>query len=149
MSPARKTLCGAYYAIALVALIGTWRQNIAFMQELRVSPVEGFLAFFQALLVNRASLSITVDILLFMLAAVIWMVLEARRLGIRHVWLYVVFAMTIAISVTFPLFLAARERRLAEHDAASTEPTPTIGDKLGVGVLAVAIVAFTAWCTFR
>jgi hypothetical protein len=41
------------------------------------------------------------------------MVLEARKLGIRWVWAYVVFGVLIAISVTFPLFLIARERRLA------------------------------------
>lgn len=59
-----------------------------------------------------------------MLAAVIWMVLEARRVGVRFVWLYVLFAMTIAISVTFPLFLVARERRLATRGDTDTEPAP-------------------------
>lgn len=149
MSTARKWLCGAYYAVASLALVGTWRQNIAFMQDLDVSPLDGFAAFWSALLVNRASISITVDIVLFMLAAVIWMVLEARRLGIRHVWLYALFAMTVAISVTFPLFLAARERRLATHDAEATEPAPTATDKLGLGIFSALSVAFTLWCTLR
>jgi len=40
------------------------------------------------------------------------MVAEARRLGIRFVWIYVVLGLLIAISVTAPLFLVARERRL-------------------------------------
>ena len=40
------------------------------------------------------------------------MVIESRRLDIRFPWLYVVFGLLVAISVTFPLFLIARERRL-------------------------------------
>ena len=32
------------------------------------------------------------------------MVWEARKLGIRFVWVYVFFGVSVAISVTFPLF---------------------------------------------
>jgi hypothetical protein len=79
----------------------------------------------------------------------VWMVLEARRLQVRNVWLYVLFAITIAISVTFPLFLYAREHRLAALQAASTEPQPSTSDKLGLGFLTVGTVAFALWCTLR
>jgi len=149
MSSARRLLCGVYVAVAVLALIGTWRQNIAFMQESGLGFFDGFAAFWPALLVNRATVSITVDLFLLGLAAVIWMVLEARRLQIKHVWLYVLFSMTVAISVTFPLFLVARERRLASHAAVTTEPTPSMSDKVGLGLFAAGIVAFTAWCTFQ
>src|SRR5690348_9875572 len=128
MSPARRMLCNLYYAIAGIALIATWRQNLAFGREMGLGMGEMFVAFWPALLANRATISITVDIFLFALAAVVWMVLEARRLQLRFAWAYVVFGILIAISVTFPLFLAARERRLAVVEAASTEPTPTLGD---------------------
>jgi len=40
------------------------------------------------------------------------MVLEGRRIGVRWYWLYVVAAFVTAVGFTFPLFLAARERRL-------------------------------------
>lgn len=145
MSSARRTLCGLYLAIAVVALIATWRQNLAFMAE----SGAGFVDFWLALLVNRPAISITVDIFLFALAAVVWMVLEARRLQVRMVWLYVLFGITIAISVTFPLFLIARERRLAALEAAATEPAPSGSDKLGIAFFTVATFAFAAWCTLR
>jgi hypothetical protein len=149
MSSARRLLCGVYVAVAVIALLGTWRQNIAFMQETGLSFFEGFVAFWPALLVNRATVSVTVDIFVLGLAAVIWMVLEARRLQIKFVWLYVLFSMTVAISAMFPLFLVARERRLAEHAADTTEPAPTMGDKVGLGLFAAGIVAFTVWRTFQ
>ena len=109
MSLSRKLLCGCYATIAVIALIATWSQNVAYLHN----PA-GFLnSFLQDLKVNAASRSITVDILLFFLAAAIFMVLEARKHGIPYVWAYIVGGMLIAISVTFPLFLIARERRLA------------------------------------
>ena len=63
--------------------------------------------FWRETLATPASVSITVDLFLFGLAAVLWMVVEARRLGIRYAWLYVIGAMLVAISVTVPLFLIA------------------------------------------
>ena len=149
MSNARTMLCRLYLAIAAVALVATWRQNLAFMKDAGLSLPDGFVQFWPALLANRATISITVDIFLFTLAATIWMVLEARRVGVRNVWLYVLFAITIAISVTFPLFLYARERRLATLEPAATEPRPTSGDKAGLAFLTLGTVAFAAWCTLR
>jgi len=64
-------------------------------------------------MVNPAAASLSIDLAFFGLAAVIWMVVEARRLQIPWVWAYVVLSFLIAISVTFPLFLIARQRRLA------------------------------------
>lgn len=108
MTKNRHILCGVYAAIAVVALIATWSQNVAYLHG------SGFPnGFLQDLNANAASRSITIDILLFFLAAAIFMVVEARRLGIRYVWAYILGGMLIAISVTFPLFLIARERRLA------------------------------------
>ena len=39
------------------------------------------------------------------------MVVEARRVGVSLVWLYIIGGFLIAISVTFPLFMIAREMR--------------------------------------
>lgn len=119
MTTNRKILCGVYALIALVALVGTWSQNLAYLG----SP-GGFLAdFLSDTWVTAASRSITIDIVLFALAATIWMVIEARKLGIPYVWAYIIGGMLIAISVTFPLFLIARERRLAT--AAKVNPGTT------------------------
>ena len=51
------------------------------------------------------------------------MVLEARRLGMRGVWLYLLFGMLVAISVTVPIFLINRERALAQREPSSAAGT--------------------------
>ena len=45
------------------------------------------------------------------------MVIEARRLGVKFVWAYIIGGFAIAISAVFPLFLLARELRLEKSDA--------------------------------
>lgn len=137
MTTNRRILIGVYAAIAVVALLATWSQNLASMNG--SSFPMGFLEDLKA---NAATRSITVDIVLFFLAAAIFMVYEARRLGIRYVWAYIVGGMLIAISVTFPLFLIARERRLAATDQAG----PKTGDLIGlaaIGAVSIAWLVFT------
>jgi hypothetical protein len=112
MLMSRKLLCAVYVAIALVALVATWSQNILFFRG-----GGGFFGFWEATKANPASRSITVDIALLLLAVAILMVIEARRLGVKYVWAYILGGFAIAISVTFPLFLLARELRLEKSDA--------------------------------
>ena len=137
MTTTRKILCGIYAAIAAAALVATWTQNAAYSGN-----GTGFLKnFLLDLKANPASRSITVDIVLFFLAAAIFMVIEARKHGVPFVWAYIVGGMLIAISVTFPLFLIARERKLAATD----EP----GLKAVDVILLVALAAVSAaWVIF-
>lgn len=132
-----KVLCTCYAVIAIAALIATWSQNLAYTDR----GAELLTAFWQDTKVNAAARSITVDIALFVLAAVIFMVFEARKHGIRFVWVYIVASFFIAISVTFPLFLLARELRIHRTEA------PRIGaaDTVGLVVVAIATAAFTIW----
>lgn len=133
MTTGRRILCGVYATIALAALLATWSQNVAYLHGSTGFP-GGFL---QDLKANAATRSITVDIVLFFAAAAIFMVLEARRLGIPYAWAYIAGGMLIAISVTFPLFLIARERRLAGTDAGYPRPVDLI---LLTGVAALSAV---------
>jgi hypothetical protein len=111
MVATRTLLSALYVAIAVLALLATWHQNLFYFQG--GDTLHAFVEFWRQTLVTPASVSITVDLFLFGLAVVVWMVIEARRLGIRFVWVYVVLSVLIAISVMAPLFLAVRERRLA------------------------------------
>ncbi|OBB74049.1 DUF2834 domain-containing protein [Mycobacterium sp. 852014-52144_SCH5372336] len=132
-----KVLCAAYGSIAVVALIATWSQNLAYLDR----GADFLRVFWEETKVNPASRSITADITLFLLAAVIFMVFEARKHGIRFVWIYVIASFLIAISVTFPLFLLARELRIHRTEA----PRIGIGDTVGLVLVAVLAVAFTIW----
>lgn len=116
MPASRKLLCAVYATIALAALIATWSQNVAYFNSIS-DFFPGLGTFVRETKVTPASRSITVDILFFFLAAAILMVIEARKHGVRFVWAYVVGGVLIAISVTFPLFLLARELRLSASQA--------------------------------
>ena len=109
MDTTDKLLCALYAIIAVLALIGTWTQNLAFMAEPNNGGTAGFI---QAAFVNPAAASLSVDLLFLSLALCVWMVVEARRLNIRFVWVYIILSLFIAISVMVPLFLIARQRRL-------------------------------------
>jgi uncharacterized protein DUF2834 len=141
MTISRKVLCAIYAAIGVLALIGTWGNNIRYLDL-------GFLGanvqFWTDTLVNPASRSITVDIFFFGLAIVVWMVLEARRLGMRGVWLYVVFGLLIAISLTVPLFLIQRERALAARERSDVAGSLSAGDAAGLIALAALSIVYAA-----
>jgi hypothetical protein len=140
MTLSRKALCLVYGLIALLALVGTWGNNIAYLP---LGFLGANLKFWSETLVNPASRSITVDIFALGLAVFVWMVLEARRLNMRGVWLYLLFGMLIAISVTVPVFLINRERRLAQLEAGSAGGRLAPADAAGLVAVALAIAAFT------
>lgn len=95
-----------WLVLAIVGLIGTWTFNALAIVQLR-----DFIGDW----VNSgpAVSSLTVDLLIVAVAGSILMVVEARRLGMRFVWLYIVGSAITAFAFTFPLFLAMRERKLA------------------------------------
>ncbi len=148
----RRLLCITYGTIALLALIATWSQNLSYFR-----PEEGLLLgfvmatgrFWPETLATPASVSITVDLGLFLLAAATFMVIESRRLDIRFPWLYVMLGLLVAISVTFPLFLIARERRLDAREHAALAPGLSRGDRIGLVGLGGAVAAFSLWTVGR
>lgn len=90
---------------------------------------------------------LVVDLMFFAFAANIWMLFEARRLRIPFVWAYVIGGVLVAISLTFPLFLAARERRLANVGEPRAELVRQ--DVPGLGLLSLgsvgAIIVSMGW----
>jgi Terpene cyclase DEP1 len=132
-----KVLCAVYGVIAIAALIATWSQNLAYFDR----GADFLTAFWDDTKVNPASRSITVDIALFLLAAAILMVIEARKHDVKFVWAYIIGAFLIAISVTFPLFLIAREIRVSRADPTQLGTRDTIA----LSLLALFTAAFTIW----
>ncbi len=61
---------------------------------------------------NLTSTAFALDLLAVVVVALIWITLEARRLGMKNVWAYWVLTMLFGIGGTLPLFLSVRERRL-------------------------------------
>jgi hypothetical protein len=139
MTIPRKVLCIAYALIALLALAGTWGNNVHY---LNLGILGANLHFWPETLVNPASRSITVDILFLSLAAIAWMLLEARRLAMPGVWVYVLIGVFVAISAAFPAFLIHRERVLAARERSETAGTLQVIDVVGLGVLGAAALAY-------
>jgi hypothetical protein len=146
MQISRKALCVVYGIIALLALVGTWGNNVAYLSQ---GFVGANVTFWNETLANPASRSITVDLFFLGLAMFVWMVLEARRLGMRGVWLYLLFGMLVAISVTVPIFLINRERARAQREPAAAAGTLSVFDIAGLAAVTVAIAAYTAVTLLR
>jgi hypothetical protein len=101
-----------YAIIAVVALIATQTNNVAFFSQ---PDSGGLFGYFRAMYANPAMASATNDLLLFALAGWIFMAVEGRRLHIRFVWVYILLSVIIAISAIFPLFLIARQIKLSRQ----------------------------------
>lgn len=144
MARTRQYLCLFYGLIATVAFIAVWSEVLGHFGTVDSLSSIGaattrFLADTQA---SQASRTVTIDLLLLSLAAMTFMVLEARRLGIRFVWAYVVLGFVLAISVTFPLFMIARERHLAWQEGGQPAPVAT-SDGLAIAALSAAVVVLS------
>jgi hypothetical protein len=140
MTISRNVLSLVYALIGIVALVGCWGNNV---QYLNLGIVGANVHFWGETLVNPASRSITIDILFLSLAAIVWMLLEARRLSMRGVWVYVFLGVFVAISAAFPAFMIHRERALAARDGSTSAGTLTAADIVGVLLLCIAMLVYT------
>ena len=98
-------LAVVYLVLAVAGLVGTWTFNVIAIAQ-RNDLLGDLVAS------GPAVSSITTDLLVVAVAGSILIVVEARRLGMRFAWLYIVGSALTAFAFTFPLFLAMRQRRL-------------------------------------
>ncbi|MCZ6802583.1 MAG: DUF2834 domain-containing protein [Proteobacteria bacterium] len=99
-----------YGITAIVGIFVTWYFNIQFMLE---SGGFSILQFVSDNYVNAASASIINDISVAVFTFLFWSFFEARKIGMRNWWVYVVLTFVIAIAFAFPLFMLMRERCLS------------------------------------
>ena len=140
MKISREALRVVYALAGLVALVGTWGNNIEY---LHLGLVGANIHFWQETLVNPASRSITVDILCLALAAIVWMLLEARRLSMRGAWLWVLFGLFVAMGAAFPWFMVHRELVLEKREASSNAGNLSSADVIGIVLVGTAVLAYT------
>ena len=101
-----KLLCAGYAVLGLTALV--WTQIVL----VNYLGTDGSLL--DDITANGAATFTTIDLLAVALVALVFIVVEGRRLGMRFVWLYVVLTFAVAISVALPAFLIARQVNLAK-----------------------------------
>lgn len=61
---------------------------------------------------NLTSTAFTLDLMVVVLVALIWITREARRVRVPNVWAFWVLTLLFGLGGTLPLFLYFRERRL-------------------------------------
>ena len=98
-----------FVVLSILGLITAWWLN-----GLAVMLQQDYLA---AWFGSEVDWVLSVDLTIVAIAAVTFMLIEAKRLGMKRVWLYIVLSGITAMACTFPFFLAMRERKLAALEA--------------------------------
>jgi hypothetical protein len=108
----RPWLAWLYLALAVAGGVLPWMANLDYMRAYGSSlDISQFVQLANA---NPAAQSLSRDLLIGASAITIWMVVESRRLQMRHLWVVLLSSVTIAFAFAAPLFLFLRERRLIE-----------------------------------
>lgn len=108
--PNRQARFVFYLILSIVGLVTAWIFN-------GIASVTGQ-DYLQAWFGSAVDWVLSLDILIVAIAGSAFMIFEARKLGMKRVWLYIVASGVTAFAFTFPLFLAMRERKLARLEAA-------------------------------
>jgi hypothetical protein len=69
----------------------------------------------QLVLGNYASIAFTADLLWVFVVFCTWVVVDSRRGGLQHSWVFVALAFLFGVSGPLPLFLYHRERKHAPN----------------------------------
>jgi uncharacterized membrane protein HdeD (DUF308 family) len=101
-----------YLVLSLVGLVGTFAFN-----ALAVVQMRDFFGDWANS--GPAVSSLTVDLAIAAVAGSILIIVEAKRVGMKRGWLYVLLSGVTAFAFTFPLFLAMRERTLESRRIAA------------------------------
>jgi hypothetical protein len=111
-----------YLILALLGVVAGWYFNIQYYMT--AGDDFGWIDWTRRCLVNPAAASALMDLTFGYIILSVWMVIEARRLGMRFGWLYIVLAVGISFAFGVGLFLMLRERRLRNPPLASTDGRP-------------------------
>jgi hypothetical protein len=97
----------------LLALVGTVLPYSALVPFLRRHGLDLRLLVEQ-LFANRISTFFALDVIVSSLVVILLVLVERRRLALRHWWAPLLAVFTVGVSLALPLFLWLRERALEE-----------------------------------
>jgi predicted alpha/beta superfamily hydrolase len=100
----------AFLALALIGLVTAWWLN-----ALAVLDNANYLKAWFGTPVDQV---LSVDLTVVAIAVAIFMIYEAQRLKMKHVWAYIAVSGITAMAFSFPLFLAMRERKMLDRHLA-------------------------------
>ncbi|MGW2602393.1 DUF2834 domain-containing protein [Streptomyces klenkii] len=109
-----RSLCLFYGLSGLAGTLVMGALAAAFVREnLDAGPYGVIRNFIHDALTNPASQFIYADLVLIWAALSAFMIVESRRLGIRHVWAYIVGAPALALCASFSVFMYVRQLKIA------------------------------------
>jgi hypothetical protein len=112
MKPKFTTIELIFLAMAIIGVGATWYFNVLFYLETADTSITNFIA---QTVTTLPAKSISADISVVATTFLIWMVYEARKLKMKHWWLFIPLTFLIAIAFTFPIFLFFRERKIRKN----------------------------------
>lgn len=102
-----------YLFAALLGAVVPWSYNLRAFEEMGAEfTPQAFVA--QGFQGSAMLGSLAADFWIGSCVALVWMIVEARRLGMRHWWAFLIWTFAVAWASALPLFLYFRERKLAE-----------------------------------
>ena len=99
-----KKLFWVYLVLSIVGLVSAWVFN-----ALAVMNNQDYAGAWFGTAVDWV---LSADFTVVVIAVVVFMISEARRLKMKRVWLYILLSGITAMAFIFPLFMAMRERKL-------------------------------------
>ena len=107
-----KILMYMYLSFAILGLFIPWYFNL---QHILYSPLPfTLIEYFKQGTATPLASSITTDFFIGTIPVLIWMMIEADRLGMKYKWIYFILTFMIAFAFTCPLFLYNREKMLSK-----------------------------------
>ena len=105
-----------YYVVAFAALLIGWYFNFQYFRQ--YSAEIGWWHWTTLLFVNPASASGGQDLIIANLILFpMWTIIEGRRSGLRHSWMYFVMSLLTSYAFGIALFLAMHDRQLRWNKA--------------------------------
>ena len=93
------------------AILGTLLPYYYFIQVLWTYGLD-LNQLFSQLFANDISAFFGMDVIVSSLVLWVFVFAEGRRLGMKHLWLYIVANLMVGVSLALPLFLYVRESKL-------------------------------------
>ncbi|BDS51071.1 DUF2834 domain-containing protein [Rhodoluna lacicola] len=101
-----------FFILSAIGLITAWYYN-----GIAVMKAQDYLA---AWFGSEVDLVLSLDLTIVAIAGSAFMIFEAKRLGMKRVWLYLLLSGVTAMAATFPFFLAMRELKIAKRSASNS-----------------------------
>ena len=97
-----------YLLLCVVGTVLPYWQFIPFLQEHGLD----LRALVQQLFANHASSFFTLDVVVATVVLWVFVAVDGRRTGVRHLWAPIAASLAVGVSLGLPLFLFLREQRL-------------------------------------